>query len=98
MVLVLRCAAVRIGDVALIARDRISRDGNRCRMFLWTEKSGKLVILPIPGDIKRRSMSCRSRGAGAEPIFFLERPNLRARDEGYCRAVARGGLHKIRRR
>src|SRR5262249_18712153 len=50
MVLTLRYTALRIGDVAMLARDRISRDGNRWRMFLRTEKSGKPVFLPIPPE------------------------------------------------
>ena len=52
MVLTLRFTALRIGDVAMLARDRISRDGNRCRVFLRTEKSGKPVFLPIPPELK----------------------------------------------
>lgn len=48
MVLTLRYTALRIGDVAMLARDRISRDGNRWRIFLRTEKSGKPVFSPIP--------------------------------------------------
>ena len=52
MVLTLRYAALRIGDVAMLARDRISRDGDRWRVFLRTEKSGQPVFLPIPGDMK----------------------------------------------
>jgi site-specific recombinase XerD len=34
MILTLRYTALRIGDVALLARDRISKDGGRWRMFL----------------------------------------------------------------
>ena len=52
MILVLRYTALRIGDVALLARDRISRDGNRWRIFLRTEKSGQPVFLPVPADMK----------------------------------------------
>jgi len=52
MILVLRYTALRIGDVALLARDRISRDGNRWRIFLRTEKSGQPVFLPVPADLK----------------------------------------------
>ena len=52
MILVLRYTALRIGDVALLARDRISRDGDRWRIFLRTEKSGQPVFLPVPADMK----------------------------------------------
>jgi integrase len=36
----------------MLARDRISRDGNRWRIFLRTEKNGKPVFLPIPDDLR----------------------------------------------
>ena len=52
MVLVLRYTALRIGDVALVAHDRISRDGDRWRIYLRTEKNGQPVFLPIPPDMK----------------------------------------------
>jgi site-specific recombinase XerD len=52
MVLTLRYTALRVGDVALLARDRISRDGKRWRIFLRTEKNGKPVFLPIPQQLK----------------------------------------------
>jgi site-specific recombinase XerD len=40
IMLTLRYTALRIGDVSLLARDRISRDGDRWRIFLRTEKAG----------------------------------------------------------
>jgi integrase len=52
MVLVLRYTALGIGDVAMLARDLTSQDGNRWRIFLHSEKSGKPVFLPIPSDVK----------------------------------------------
>jgi len=52
MILTLRYTALRMGDVALLAKDRLSRDGNRWRIFLRTEKSGKPVFLPIPSELK----------------------------------------------
>jgi integrase/recombinase XerC len=52
IVLTLRYTALRIGDVSLLARDRISRDGDCWRIFLRTEKSGNPVFLPIPSDLK----------------------------------------------
>lgn len=52
MILTLRYTALRIGDVSLLARDRISRDGDRWRIFLRTEKSGQPVFLPVPSDLK----------------------------------------------
>lgn len=53
MVLAFRYTALRLGDVALLARDRISRDGKRWRIYLRTEKSGKPVFLPIPDELKQ---------------------------------------------
>jgi integrase/recombinase XerC len=52
MILTLRYTALRIGDVSLLARDRISRDGDRWRIFIRTEKSGQPVFLPVPPDLK----------------------------------------------
>lgn len=52
MMLTLRYTALRIGDVSMLARDRISRDGDRWRIFLRTEKSGQPVFLPVPPDMK----------------------------------------------
>jgi site-specific recombinase XerD len=52
MVLTLRYTALRLGDVAMLARDRISRDGKRWRIYLRTEKSGKPVFLPVPDEMK----------------------------------------------
>lgn len=52
MILTLRYTALRIGDVALLGRDRISKEGERWRMFLRTEKTGKPVFLPIPSELK----------------------------------------------
>jgi site-specific recombinase XerD len=52
MILTLRYTALRIGDVSMLARDRISRDGDRWRIFIRTEKSGQPVFLPVPPDMK----------------------------------------------
>lgn len=53
MVLSFRYTALRLGDVAMLARDRITRDGKRWRVYLRTEKSGKPVFLPIPDEMKQ---------------------------------------------
>ena len=72
MVLALRYTALRIGDVAMLARDRISVDGNRWRIFLRTEKSGKPVFLPIPGELKDALDALPlPRNADRECRFFL---------------------------
>lgn len=52
MILTLRYTALRIGDVALMPRNRISAHGTYWRVFLRTEKGGKPVFLPIPKELK----------------------------------------------
>ena len=52
MILTFRHTALRIGDVSMLARDRISRDGDGWRIFLRTEKSGQSVFLPVPQHLK----------------------------------------------
>jgi site-specific recombinase XerD len=52
LILTLRYTALRIGDVSMLVRDRITRDGERWRIFLRTEKSGQPVFLPVPPDLK----------------------------------------------
>lgn len=52
MILTFRYTALRIGDVSFLAKDRISKDGDRWRIFLRTEKSGQPVFLPVPPDLK----------------------------------------------
>jgi integrase/recombinase XerC len=70
MVLLLRYTALRISDVATLARDRV-RDG---RVLLYTQKTGEPVFLPVPGDLRAALDSLPSpRGAGLR---------LRRRDDG----------------
>ncbi len=72
MVLLLRYTALRIGDVAMLARDRIGKDGNRWRVFLRTEKSGKPVFLPIPNDLKEALDRLPvPRGAAADCRYYF---------------------------
>ena len=52
MILTLRYTALRIGDVSMLEKDRISRDGDRWRIFLRTEKSCQPVFLPVPPELK----------------------------------------------
>jgi site-specific recombinase XerD len=44
IVLTLRYTALRIGDVSLLARDRISRDGDRWRIFIRTVDSRSFYL------------------------------------------------------
>ena len=72
MILALRYTALRIGDVALLGRERVSRDGNRWRIFLRTEKSGKPVFLPIPADLKTALDTVPlPRGCGENSRWFF---------------------------
>lgn len=52
IVLTLRYTALRIGDISMLARDRISHDGERWRIYLRTAKSGQPVFPPVPPDMK----------------------------------------------
>jgi len=48
LVLLLRYTALRIGDVATLAKDRISAG----RIHLYTEKQGQPVRLPVPAELQ----------------------------------------------
>jgi site-specific recombinase XerD len=52
MVLTLRYTALRIGDVAMLEKSRISKDGDCWRLWLRTEKSGQPVFLPVPEELR----------------------------------------------
>ena len=72
MILALRYTALRMGDVALLERDRVSRDGNRWRIFLRTEKSGKPVFLPIPSELKNALDAVPlPRGCGQNSRYYF---------------------------
>jgi integrase len=68
MVLLLRYTALRISDVATLARDRV-QDG---QIFLRTQKTGGTVFLPVPSELKTALDALPPpRGAGARPEFFF---------------------------
>ncbi len=72
MILTVRYTALRIGDVALLAKDRISKDGDRWRLFLRTEKNGKPVFLPIPKELKDAlDVLPIPKRSGAEPKHYF---------------------------
>jgi site-specific recombinase XerD len=72
MILTLRYTALRIGDVALLGRERVSRDGGRWRIFLRTEKSGKPVFLPIPAELRAAlDVVPLPRGCGEDSRWFF---------------------------
>jgi len=68
MVLLLRYTALRISDVALLARDRI-RNGE---IYLRTMKNGKVVKLPAPHELRRalELVPVPLRSMGAPKYFF----------------------------
>jgi integrase len=74
MILLLRYTALRIGDVAMLARDRVSWDAERerWRVFIRTEKTGAPVFLPIPNELKKALDELPNpRLAEAEPKYFF---------------------------
>ena len=72
MILTLRYSALRIGDVAMLARDRITKDENRWRVFLRTEKNGKPVFLPIPDELRLALNAVPApRGAAADCRYYF---------------------------
>jgi integrase/recombinase XerC len=74
MVLLIRFTAIRIGDAALLARDRVSWDPDteRWRIFLRTEKTGAPVYLPIPDALKLALDAVPNpRGAEVEPKYYF---------------------------
>jgi integrase len=74
MVLLLRFTALRIGDVIMLSRDRVTwdPDSERWRVFLRTEKTGSPVFLPIPDALKLALDTLPDpRGAEANPKYFF---------------------------
>ena len=68
MVLLLHHTALRISDVATLARDRV-RDG---QIFVRTLKTGGMVYLPVPADLQTALEALPDpRGAGTEPRYFF---------------------------
>ena len=60
LVLLLRYSGLRISDAVTLAKDRI-RDG---KMFLYTQKTGVPVHLPLPPFVLEALDACPSTGAG----------------------------------
>ncbi|MGA2725651.1 MAG: tyrosine-type recombinase/integrase [Bryobacteraceae bacterium] len=54
MILLLRHTALRVSDVCTLRKDAVSRDTekNTWRVFLYTQKTGDAVFLPIPESVK----------------------------------------------
>jgi len=93
MVLTLRYTALRIGDVAMLARDRISMEGDRWRIFLRTEKNGQPVFLPVPTDMKTALDAVPiPRGTIGESRYFFWSGNS---SEKALKAVADRSLRTV---
>ncbi|HEY6343225.1 MAG TPA: tyrosine-type recombinase/integrase [Bryobacteraceae bacterium] len=74
IILLLRFTGLRIGDTAMLARDRVTwdRERGRWRIFLRTEKTGTPVFLPIPNSLKQVLDSVPApRGAEADPRYYF---------------------------
>src|SRR3954454_16733066 len=68
MTLLLRYTALRIGDVALLEKDRIRRG----EIYLRTMKNGKVVKLPVPSDLQAALDALPDpRGKGSESKYFF---------------------------
>lgn len=68
MVLLLDQTALRISDVATLARDRV-RDG---QIFVRTLKTGGMVYLPVAHELQTALDALPvPRGAGSEPRYFF---------------------------
>jgi integrase len=68
MILLLRYTALRIGDVAMMSRDRI-RHGE---IYLRTMKNGKVVKLPVPADLQAAlEVLPTPKGSMGESTYFF---------------------------
>jgi integrase len=68
MTLLLRYTALRISDVALLARDRI----RNCEIYLRTMKSGKVVKLPLHPELKAALDGLPElKGSSGESRYFF---------------------------
>ncbi len=70
MLLLLRYAALRVGDIATLRRDRI-KDGE---ILLHAQKTGGTVYLPLPAEVLAALDAVpQPRGDGESPYFFCTR-------------------------
>lgn len=71
-VLILRHTALRISDVALMRRDRISRTSTGWRIFVRTTKNHELVYLLVPDELVEAINALpRPRGANKDCPFIF---------------------------
>jgi site-specific recombinase XerD len=96
MILLLRYSALRISDVATLAKNRVRNN----EIFVRTTKNGKPVRLPVPADLQAAlDVLPLPRGINDPecPYFFLERQEPKVVRDLLCQAQPRGGLCCIRR-
>lgn len=98
MMLPLRYTALRIGDVSMLARDRISRDGNTWRIFLRTEKSGQPVFLPVPHELKAALDAVPPPLSNLESRYFFWNEKGKPNPQGPCGPLPEGGVPGIWRK
>lgn len=72
MVLTIRFTALRISDVAVLKRDRISMQDGRWVIFIRTTKNNKPVFLPVPRQMKDAldAVPAPRRSTHGCPYFF----------------------------
>ena len=72
IILVQRYTALRIGDVAVLRRDRITKENGQWVIFIRATKNNKRVFLPIPRQLKEALDDVPiPRGAGTNcPYYF----------------------------
>jgi integrase len=95
IVLLLRYTALRVSDVAQLARDRI-----RCnRMYLYTQKSGKPVFLPMPPALLEalRSLPVPTSTEGESKHFFWSGPGHNQGVDSRRDPHACAGVRNLRR-
>ena len=89
MILLLRHTALRVSDVCTLRKDAVSRDAekNTWRVFLYTQKTGDPVFLPIPESVKLvlDALPLPRNAAQDCPYYFWNGQSLapgRGRDRG----------------
>ena len=72
IIMVLRFTALRIGDVAVLRRDRITMENGRWVIFLRAAKNNKPVFLPIPVQMKEAldAVPIPRKGVPGCPYYF----------------------------
>jgi site-specific recombinase XerD len=72
IILTLRYTALRIGDVAVLRRDRVTKENGRWVIFVRATKNNKRVYLPIPRQMKEAldAVPIPREAASGCPYYF----------------------------